>query len=270
MSAADSFADGKILYQREGAIVTVVLNRPDKLNALDKAMWLGLGEAMAQADGDESLRCVILRGAGEKAMGPGADIGEFESARANAEQATAYGQIMHHTMGAIRDCRHPVVAQIHGLCVGGALELAIMCDLRICGESARFGVPINRLGLTMAYPEIEALIHLVGRSVALEILFEARVFGATEAKDKGLVNRVVADDQVADEVAATAGRIAAGAPLVNRWHKAFANRVMTGIHTPRPVEAADVRESYASFDTEDFNTGFRAFLAKSPPVFKGR
>ena len=170
----------------------------------------------------------------------------FESARANAEQATAYGQIMHHTMGAIRDCRHPVVAQIYGLCVGGALELAIMCDLRICGESARFGVPINRLGLTMAYPEIEALIHLVGRSVALEILFEARVFGAAEAKDKGLVNRVVADDQVADEVAATAGRIAAGAPLVNRWHKAFANRVMTGIHTPRPVEAADVRESYAS------------------------
>ncbi|MGB1007068.1 MAG: enoyl-CoA hydratase-related protein, partial [Thalassobaculaceae bacterium] len=101
-------------------------------------------------------------------------------------------------------------------------------------------------------------------------LCQEDVEGAAEAKDKGLVNRVVGDDQVAAEVAATAARIAAGAPLVNRWHKAFANRVMTGIHTPRPVDAADVRESYAAFDTEDFNTGFRAFLAKTPPVFKGR
>lgn len=270
MGNNDSFGEGKVLYAVTDGIATVTLNRPEKLNALDKAMWIGLAEAMQQADLDHDLRCIILRGAGEKAMGPGADIGEFETARANAEQATEYGQIMHHTMATIRDCRHPVVAQIHGLCVGGALELAIMCDIRICGESSRFGVPINRLGLTMAYPEIEALINLVGRSTALEILFEARVFGAAEAKDKGLVNRVVADDQVAGEAAATAARIAAGAPLVNRWHKAFANRVMTGLHTPQPVGEADVVDSYAAFDTEDFNTGFRAFLAKSTPVFKGR
>lgn len=270
MSGTDSFGDGKVLYAVKDGIATVILNRPEKLNALDKAMWLGLGEAMQYADQDHDLGCVILRGAGEKAMGPGADIGEFETARANAQQAAEYGQIMHHTMAAIRDCQHPVIAQIHGLCVGGALELAIMCDMRICGDSARFGVPINRLGLTMAYPEIEALINLVGRSTALEILFEARVFGAAEAKDKGLINKVVADDQVAAETAATAARIAAGAPLVNRWHKAFANRVMTGLHTPQPVDASDVVESYAAFDTEDFNTGFRAFLAKKTPVFKGR
>jgi enoyl-CoA hydratase len=99
-------------------------------------------------------------------------------------------------MGNIADCRHPTIAMIKGICVGGGLELAVMCDLRICGESSRFGVPINRLGVIMAYPEITALIDLVGRATALEILLEGRVFGAAEAKEKRLVTRVVADGKV--------------------------------------------------------------------------
>ena len=142
----------------------------------------------------------------------------------------------------------------------------MMCDLRICGESSRFGVPINRLGLTMAYPEIKALIGLVGRSTALEILFEGRVFGAVEALQKRLVNRVVADDKVEEESYATARRIAEGAPLVNRWHKKFAER----LSDLEPLTDAEFAEGYASFDTEDYQTGFRSFLAKSKPVFKGR
>ena len=259
-----------ILVQRDGPIATVVLNRPEKLNALNKPMWRGLGEAMRELDADETLRCVVLRGAGDKAMGPGADISEFADERANAAQARDYGGLMHSAMHSIRDCRHPVIALIKGLCVGGALELALMCDMRICGEGSRFGVPINRLGLVMAYPEIEALVGLVGRSVALEILFEARVFDAAEAKEKGLVNRVVADDAVEDEAYATARRIAEGAPLVNRWHKKFVDRVLAGHRTAEPLSEAELAEGYACFDTDDFNTGYRAFLAKQKPEFEGR
>lgn len=262
--------DDLVLVQRDGAIATVVLNRPEKLNALNKAMWRLAGEAMAALDADDTVRCVVLRGAGDKAMGPGADIAEFESERANAEQAREYGGLMHGTMHAIRDCRHPVIALIKGLCVGGALELALMCDMRICGEGSRFGVPINRLGLVMAYPEIEALVGLVGRSTALEILFEARVFGAAEAREKGLVNRVVPDDRVEEEAYAAARRIADGAPLVNRWHKKFVDRVLAGYRAATPLTEAELAEGYACFDTEDFNTGYRAFLAKQKPEFKGR
>jgi enoyl-CoA hydratase/carnithine racemase len=159
-----------------------------------------------------------------------------------------------------------VVAQIHGICVGGGLEIAGLCDLRICGESSRFGVPINRLGLVMAYAEIGSLIALAGEAVALEILLEGRVFDAAEAKDKGLVTRVVADDQVEAEAKATAQRIAEGAPLVARWHKKFVRRLESG----EPLLKEEIDESYACYGTEDFRTGYRAFLAKTKPEFEGR
>jgi enoyl-CoA hydratase len=142
----------------------------------------------------------------------------------------------------------------------------MLCDVRICGEGSRFGVPINRIGVTMGYPEIAALIKRVGRQTALEILLEGRVFGAAEAKEKGLVSRIVPDAEVEAEAYATAGRIAAGAPLVNRWHKKFARR----LEDPRPLTAAEFEEPYETFDTEDFREGYQSFLAKGKPRFRGR
>lgn len=255
-----------VLVQRDGSIATVVLNRPEKLNALTKTMWRRLGDVFLEFEADDTLRCIVLRGAGVKAFAPGNDIAEFAHERSNIEQAREYGQVMTRTIDAIGHCKHPVVAQIHGLCVGGGLEIAGLADLRICGESSRFGVPIKRLGLVMAYSEIGALIRLVGEAVALEILLEGRVFDAQEALAKGLVTRVVADDQVAAEAQATAQRIAEGAPLVARWHKRFARR----FRDPTPLSAADIEEGYACYGSEDFRIGVQAFLAKTTPEFKGR
>jgi enoyl-CoA hydratase/carnithine racemase len=255
-----------VLTERHGDIAIVVLNRADKLNALNKAMWLGVRDAMRACSADATLRCVVLRGAGEKAFAPGADIGEFAAERATARQAAEYGGLMHETMAAIAASVHPTVAMIHGLCVGGGLELAIMCDLRICGESSRFGVPINRIGVTMAYPEIGALIELVGRATALEILLEGRVFGAAEAKEKRLVTRVVPDTAVTEESLAAARRIADGAPLVNRWHKKFARR----LRDAAPLSPAEQAEPYETFDTADYRAGFQGFLDKRKVVFEGR
>ena len=251
---------------RDGPIATVVLDRPGKLNALTRAMWQSLGEAIRALSADDSVRCIVIRGAGEKAFSPGNDIAEFATQRSNKAQAIEYGKAMHETAAALAACRHPLVAQIHGICVGGGLEIAALCDLRICGASSRFGAPINNLGLVMAYAEMAPLVRLVGPAVALEILLEGRVFEAAEALAKGLVTRVVADDQVATEAHAAAQRIADGAPLVARWHKKFAQRLMD----PRPLSAAERDECFDCFDTEDFREGYAAFLAKRKPEFRGK
>jgi enoyl-CoA hydratase/carnithine racemase len=255
-----------IKVTRDGAIATVVLDRPEKLNALTRAMWHELGETIVRLSADDSLRCIVVRGAGEKAFSPGNDIAEFATERANKAQAIAYGHAMHTTAKALADCRHPLVAQVHGVCVGGGLEIAALCDLRICGESSRFGAPIKNLGLTMAYPEMAPLVRLVGAAVALEILLEGRIFDAAEAKEKGLVTRIVPDSEVANEARAAAERIAEGAPLVARWHKKFARRLAD----PRPLTAAEADECFDCFDTEDFRIGYAAFLGKKKPVFVGR
>ena len=254
-----------ILVRRDGSIATVILNRPEKLNALTKPMWQRLGTVFGELSVDDSLRCIVIRGAGTKSFAPGNDISEFENERSNVEQARAYGRIMHATIDAIASCRHPVVAMIHGICVGGGLEIAGLADVRICGESSRFGVPIKNLGLVMAYGEMRALIELAGKATALEILLEGRVFGAAEAKEKGLVTRVVPDDKVEEEALAAAARIAEGAPLVARWHKKFARRLAD----PRPLTDAEYDEGFACFGTLDFRIGYQAFLAKKKPDFSG-
>ena len=139
---------------------------------------------------------IVIRGAGTKAFAPGNDISEFTTERSNVEQARAYGEDMRRTIEAIDSAGHPVVAQIHGICVGGDLEIAGLADIRICGESSRFGAPINKLGLVMAYAETRRSSRSPGEAAAIEILLEGRVFDAHEAKDMGLVTRVVPDDQV--------------------------------------------------------------------------
>jgi len=255
-----------VYFERDGTIVTVVLNNPEKLNALSFGMWMRLGEIVRELEADEGVRCIVLRGAGEKAFAAGADIAEFEKVRTNGRVAKDYGDKIEGTMRAVAECRHPTLAMIHGVCVGGGLEIASQCDLRICGASSRFGIPINKLGLVVGYGEMSALIDLVGRATALEILLEGRVFGAAEAKEKGLVNRVVADGEVEAEALAAAARIAAGAPLVARWHKKFARRLAD----PRPLSETERDEGYACFDMEDYRIGFNAFLKKQKPQFTGR
>lgn len=255
-----------ILVERTEHVATVTLNKAEKMNALDLAMWRELAQTFQGLSADDSLRCIVLRGAGEKAFSAGADIEEFERERNSAEKSRAYSRVTQAALAAIAECRHPTLAQIHGACVGGGLEMATMCDMRICGESSRFGVPINRLGLVVSYEELGGLVALAGKAGTLEILLEGRVFSAEEALRKGLVNRFVADADVAAEVAAAARRIAQGAPLVARWHKKFINRMLQSA----PLTAEERDEAHLCFDTEDFRIGWKAFLAKERAAFVGR
>lgn len=257
---------GEVLYARDGAIATLTLSNPQRRNAIDLAMWERLASLAAELHRDEQLRCIVLRGAGDKAFAAGADIASFEKERANSGLAKHYGERFAAALKSFAECRHPIVALIQGACVGGGLLVASQCDLRICSESARFGVPVGKLGLVEAYDELRAMMRVTSRSSALEILLEGRIWDAKEAYEKGLVNRVVPDDKVVDEAYASANRIAEGAPLAARWHKKFINRLAD----PRPLSGEESDESYACFDTEDFKEGVSAFLEKRKPVFKGK
>jgi enoyl-CoA hydratase/carnithine racemase len=255
-----------ILVNRDGPIATVILNNPDKRNALTKAAWSQLAVTMQQLSAVDDLRCIMLRGAGSEAFSAGADISEFPQVRANAAQAENYGEAVDGAIRAVLDCRHPTIAMILGACTGGALAIACACDLRICGESARFGVPINRLGHALAYPEMKVVLSVVSRAVALEVLLEGRLLDARESERRGLVNRAVADSKLEEEAYATAQRIAKGAPLAARANKRFVRR----LDDTSGLSPKEMSEGYALCDSEDYKEGVRAFFAKEKPAFKGR
>ena len=259
--------DAHIGLAIDAGIATVTLDNPAKLNAVNAAMWRELSAAMARIAATPELRCVILRGAGDDAFAAGGDIEEFLTVRATVDDALHYHEeLVASALNAIRDCALPTVAAIRGACIGGGLEIAGCCDIRIGGESARFGAPINRLGFSMYPGEMAGLLALVGPAVVLEILLEGRILAAREALQKGLLSRVVDDEKVFEEAAACAARICAGAPLVARWHKQWVKRLMRG-------GALDADEKRAAFDflaTDDYREGLDAFLAKRPQVFRGR
>lgn len=254
-----------ILCERDGSIATVTLFNPDKLNALNAAMWRKLRATMVELAADESLRCVILRGEG-LVFAAGGDLEEFRSARASVDLALAYHEAVGEALAAIETCPLPTVAAILGPCVGGGLEIACACDLRIAGAGAKFGAPIMKLGFSMYPGELAGLLRLAGPAVAKEILLEGRLLNAAEAYAKGLLTRVVADDAVLAEAASSAARIAAGAPLVARRHKQWIARLLEG----RPLSLEEKRASFDFLATGDYAEGLAAFLEKRPPRFTGR
>jgi enoyl-CoA hydratase/carnithine racemase len=250
---------------REERIALVTFNRPERRNAFDLAMWRRLKEIMEMLSTEDDLRCVVLRGSGG-AFSAGADISAFASERGSREAEDRYATMLHESMQSIRLCRHPVVAQIEGICLGGGAGIATMCDFRVGGENIRFGITARNLGIWYPYAEIDPIIQMVGTGVVAEILIEGRIFNGTEAYAKGLLSRVVADAEVAREAMALAHRIGEGSPLSARFHKA-AIRKLRG---PLPLTAEEELAVNDFALTEDFQNAARAFLAKEKPRFVGR
>lgn len=252
-----------ILVTRSGTTAQVALNRPDKRNALSLGMWRALAEAFAALEADAALRCVVLRGAGGH-FAAGADLAEFATQRATFAQAEAYGQAMLAALAAIRDCRHPTIAAIEGLCVGGGLELALMCDLRLAAGGSRFGIPIQKVGVAMPYPELSILTQMLGAATMLELLLEAQLHDAAWAERRGLVSRAVQDLEA--ELTAAIGRITAGSPLSHRHHKRLVHHALEANLT---ADAEIVRMSYGAVESADYREGIHAFLERRAANFTG-
>ena len=254
-----------ILCRRDGDIATVILFNPDKLNALNAMMWRRLREVMATLAADDSLRCVILRGEGA-AFAAGGDLEEFRTrarhGRSGAGLPRGGGRRAggHRVLPASDGGGDP--RPLHRRRAGNRQRLRPAH----CRRGCAFGAPIMKLGFSMYPGELAGLLKLAGPAVAKEILLEGRLLDAAEAYAKGLLTRVVADDEVLREAQATAERIAAGAPLVARWHKQWIARLMDG----RPLTAEEKRASFAFLDTQDYAEGLAAFLEKRPPRFTGR
>jgi enoyl-CoA hydratase/carnithine racemase len=250
----------------EPRLAWVTIAQPARRNALSQAMALELARGFQALSAREDIGCVVLQGEGEAAFCAGADITEFGTERGDPEVAKRFDAVFQGAADAVGDCRHPVIAAIRGACVGGGLQLAMPCDLRIAGEGARFGVPVARLGLTAAWGELAPMVRIAGPAFTLELLLEGAIVGAPRALAAGLVNRVVADEAVPAEARAAAARILAGAPLVARWHKRFVRRLTEpGALAPEEIEAA-----YACFGTADYAEGWRSFVQKRAPRFEGR
>jgi enoyl-CoA hydratase/carnithine racemase len=242
----------------DGRVATVTLATPGKMNALAVASWEALKAAFVELAASKSVRVIVVRGSGGN-FAAGADISEFTTVRSDVEQGTRY-----HEETVKAESPIPTLAMIEGACVGGGLEIACSCDLRIASASSRFGVPINKLGFPLAHSELTAMLGLVGRAVALEILLEGRVFGADEAYHKGLLTRVVPDADIEAEAYAAAGRIAAGSPMAARANKRWISRLAP---VQQPLDAGEIREHFAFFDSADYREGVRAFLTKTKPEF---
>ncbi|WP_019449153.1 enoyl-CoA hydratase-related protein [Cupriavidus sp. BIS7] len=257
---------GTVTFSRDGSTAVVTLSNRGKLNAISVSMWQALAAGFATLAADASLRCVLIRGA-DGNFAAGADIAEFPTVRGDEAAVRRYHtEIIAPALRAIAECPHPTLAAIEGVCVGGGLEIACNCDLRIAAAGSRFGVPINRLGFPMAPGELRGLLALVGRAATLEILLEGRVFDAAEAQRKGMLTRVVPESAMHDEVTATIQRLSAGAPLAARINKATIRRLAP---EPAPLTEAELDAHFAYVSSRDHAEGVAAFLAHRPPDFTG-
>jgi enoyl-CoA hydratase/carnithine racemase len=255
-----------IRTDREGEIALVTIDRQAKRNALDLPMWVALAEAMEAASADETLRCVVIRGAGEEAFSAGADIAAFERERGTPEREEVYGRELSRSFQSIRRCIHPVVAACRGWTMGGGCGIATMADFRVGGPGTRMGIPARNLSIFYHYGELDPILQSVGYWVACELLIEGRVFTGEEAHRKGLLSHLVPDEAVLPEALALARRIAEGAPLANRFHKQALQR----LRGPMPVSEAELAANNDFAMTEDFREATRAFLEKRRPVWRGR
>jgi enoyl-CoA hydratase len=258
----------KILSTAGGAVGTLTFNNPQRHNAVSLEMWQDANTALERLAQDHAVRVVVLTGAGGKAFVSGADITKFESERSTIEAVETYNAAVERFSQTLLDYPKPTIAMIRGYCIGGGVGIAVCCDLRICNETSRFGIPAAKLGLGYALDSIRRLMNVVGPQFVNEMLFTARQFDASEAFHMGLVNKVVPDGEIEDYIGKMAETIAGNAPLTIRAVKGIVRELLLD-PAASDVAACDALVKQC-FESADYEEGRRAFLEKRKPVFSGK
>jgi enoyl-CoA hydratase len=259
----------KLLLEKDGPIGWIVFNQPEKRNAVSQEMWQLMPDYVGDLAADDVIRVVVLRGAGDRAFAAGADISQFKDRRRNMADEAEYRRISGRGQDALATLVKPLLAMIHGSCVGGGVGIAITCDLRIAADDARFGVPAARLGLGYHYGGMEKLLKLIGPAYTKEIFFTARTdFSAQDALRMGLVNQVVPKAELEAFTRDYALTIARNAPLTLRSAKATVAEL---VRPPAERDLAMLDKLIADcFNSHDYQEGVRAFSEKRRPQFHGR
>lgn len=258
----------RVIVRLDGSTLHIVFNHPARHNALSVDMWGAVPPLLEQAERDERVRLVVFSGAGEKAFVSGADISQFEDQRAAAEAVKHYEALAEDALTGIHRFSKPTLACIRGWCIGGGLNVAIACDIRIAASDAVFAIPAARLGLGYRYSALKNLVDLIGVGAAKDLFYTARRIDAAEALRLGLVSRVSAPDALPALLAEYSGSIGENAPLTLFAAKAIVGEILK----PSPeLDAARCTELILRcFESEDYAEGRRAFMDKRKPTFKGR
>jgi enoyl-CoA hydratase/carnithine racemase len=227
-------------------------------------MYEALPDLLAEVDGDQAVKVLVVRGAGQKAFASGADISEFREVRANAETARAYNERVAAAELALEGMSKPTIAMVHGYCIGGGCGLALACDLRFVDERARFGITPAKLGLVYSLGSTKRLVDVVGPSRAKWILMSGQLVNADRAHQIGLADEVVPTDDLEKLTYEFAELLCTRAQFSIRATKQIVTRILAG-QTEDDEATRDLRNS--SFDTDDYAEGVRAFLEKRPPTF---
>ena len=268
MASMEAAMTDKMLERRDGAIGHLIFNQPEKRNAVSLAMWELATEILDGFEADPAVRVVVLSGAGGRAFVSGADISEFEEKRGTAEAQQHYNARTAAVYERIERFPKPTIAMIDGYCIGGGLNLACVCDIRICSDKSQFGMPAARLALGYPFPAIRRLANVVGIANARHLMFTAERIDAEHALRIGLVQQVVPEAALERTVADYAGAIAGNAPLTVAAMKFISTQVLAD---PADRDLAKCDEMVAAcFASEDFKEGRRAFMEKRRPAFKGR
>ena len=257
----------KMLSRKEGSVGTIIFNNPERHNAVSLDMWQMAGEMLSDFRDDSNIKVVVVTGNGGKAFVSGADISKFEKERSSEDAVKHYNEVVDKSYRAFHEFPKPTIAMIRGYCIGGGMGLATCCDIRIATEGSKFAVPAAKLGLGYGYSGLKRLVDVVGPSFAMEIFYTARQFTAAEAKDMGLVNRVVPDGELETFVKAYADTIAGNAPLTIKAVKFTVGEVVKEDSKRDLKRSAELVE--ACFASRDYTEGRTAFMEKRKPVFTG-
>ena len=257
----------KMIATKHDGVGWMTLNNPERHNAISLEMWDAALEIMADFAADPAIRVMVLTGAGSKAFASGADISKFKDERQEADALAHYQATTQKAYAALQAMPIPTIAMVRGYCIGGGTAVAVCCDIRICNDNAKFGVPAAKLGLGYGLGRAKPLVDLVGPAYAKEMFFTGRHFDAQEALRMGLVNRVVTDDALEATVQEMARTIGENAPLTVRCAKTVVGELLKDAQQ-RDVAAAE-RAVDACFASSDYREGQAAFMEKRKPRFTG-